>query len=129
MSTETKDTTRRGFRIISADETLKFKPSPELVTEFTYRRAPDHLKMEWAKACITDSRSGEIDQTALLWKALEYGLLGWSGVFDGEEREIPFSLERARFLDTWLLIEIRDRVNAARFFEASSVPLAELKSM
>lgn len=123
MEKETEKKQPRGLRIIEPGETLTYKPDPELVTEFTFRRCPDHLKAQFTLECIKDSRSNELDTSALLWKALEYGLLGWSGVFDGKGAEVPFSLQSAKQLETWLLIELRDRINGSRLFEGSSVPL------
>ena len=129
MEKETEKKQPRGLRLIEPSETLTYKPDPELVTEFIYRRCPDHLKTQFATDCIKDARSNELDPNALLWKALEYGLLGWSGVFDGKGSEVPFSIHSAKQLETWLLIELRDRINGSRVFEASSVPLDVSKSM
>lgn len=119
---EEQKTARRGVRLIEPEETLKFKLSEDLETEFIYRRVPDHLKAQWAIECIRDSRSNEVDAVALLWKALSYGLLGWRGVFDSRGREVPFTLESAKQLDTYILTALRDRINGARAFAESEVP-------
>ncbi|MBK8233013.1 MAG: hypothetical protein IPK72_21120 [Candidatus Eisenbacteria bacterium] len=122
-------TPRRGVRLIEPEETLSFKIDPELDTSFTYRRVPDHLKAQWSVECIKDMRTGELDTFVLFWRAIEYGLIGWSGVYDGHGREVPFSIENAKRLDTYILTELRDRINGARGFKESVSPLAAFGSM
>lgn len=111
MTDETQ-TKKLGLLLIDENERLTFSPFPGC--EFYYRRAGDDLKEQYAQKFIKDERTRELDGSAYLWALLEFGLLGWSGVYFAADKPAPFSLESARCLETWLLMELRDRIAATK---------------
>lgn len=114
---------RRGLLLINEEERFTFSPLEGV--EFKYRRIPDHIKQQFSQKFVKDTRTGELDGGAYLWAVIEYGLLGWSGIFTSGETPAPFTIENARLLETWLLLELRDRISANQNFEDTLRPLAE----
>ena len=96
MSDKAKPITKKpkptGVVLISKDERLSFSIG---TSTFFYRRIPKDTMVRLEKEATT---RGKRDDDEFAVRCIEYALLGWDGVTDGEGVEVPFSFEMASAL-------------------------------
>lgn len=77
------------LRILREDETIDV---PLGGTTFRIRKIPHGKSVELTRR---HTRAGRLDEDAFSQALWEYALAGWSGLLDGDGRELPFAANMA----------------------------------